>query len=92
MLLNARKHQTSAAAGDRRPALPAGFIDSCSSAPWFDNFARPGELAFGAARARAEWRATSGIEAPVVPAQTWLLRQRSRSPGAFDIDDVPGAD
>ena len=91
VLLNARKHQKTSAADAGWPAVPAGFIDSCSSAPWFGNFARPIELAFGAAQTRAQWRATSGVEAPVVRAQTWLLRRGSRLAGAFDIDDVPGA-
>jgi REP element-mobilizing transposase RayT len=92
VLLNARKHQMGAAADEGRTAMPAGFIDSCSSAPWFDNFARPDELAFGAAQTRAQWRGTSGVEAPVVQARTWLLRRGSRRRGGFDIDDIPGAD
>lgn len=83
VLLNARKH---------RAANVPGFIDRRSSAAWFDNFSRPDELAFGAARTRAEWRASSGLEAPVVPARTWLLRQGYRRHGAFDIDDMPGPD
>ena len=32
VLLNAHKHGSGA---------PAGFVDGCSSAPWFDGFARP---------------------------------------------------
>jgi REP element-mobilizing transposase RayT len=81
VLLKARKH---------RAAIVPGFIDSRSSAAWFDNFSRPDELAFGAAQTRARWRASSGLEAPVVSAQSWLLRQGSRRYGAFDIDDAPG--
>jgi len=42
VLLNARKHHAS-----RSPTVPPGFIDACSSAPRFDGFHRPGELAFG---------------------------------------------
>jgi putative transposase len=80
VLLNARRHQ---------PA-PFGFIDSRSSAPWFPDFHRPGELAFGVTQARAEWRASSDLEAPVVKPKTWLLRVGYRRQGAFDIDDVPG--
>jgi REP element-mobilizing transposase RayT len=91
VLLNARKHQRSARA--RRAAteaeLPTGFVDSCSSAPWFDGFSRPAELAFGAASARRRWRACSEREAPVVPARTWLLRRGVRR-YAFDLDDTPG--
>jgi REP element-mobilizing transposase RayT len=87
VLLNARKHQRS-----HRAALDAelstGFVDSCSSAPWFDGFSRPAELAFGAASARRRWRASSEREAPVVPARTWLLRRGARR-YAFDVDDAP---
>jgi REP element-mobilizing transposase RayT len=83
VLLNARKHGA---------AVPPGFIDRCSSAPWFRDFLRPDELAFGAAQARAQWRASSGVEPPVVPARTWLLREGSRRCGGFDIGDMPGPD
>ena len=48
VLLNARKHHAS-----RSRTLPPGFVDACSSAPWFDGFRRPIELAFGARQARA---------------------------------------
>ena len=82
VLLNARKH---------RAAIAPGFIDPRSSAPWFGGFQRPMELVFGAAQARAHWRVSSGVEAPVVPAQTWLLRQGSRRERGFDIDDTPGS-
>jgi REP element-mobilizing transposase RayT len=83
VLLNARKHHA---------AIAPGFIDGCSSAAWFGDFQRPDELAFGAASTRARWRASSGIEAPVLPARTWLLREGSRRYGGFDIDDVPAPD
>jgi REP element-mobilizing transposase RayT len=91
VLLNARKHQRSP--GPPRAAalaeLPSGFVDSCSSAPWFDGFSRPAELAFGAASARRRWRLSSDREAPVVPARTWLLRRGVRRYAAFDVDDAP---
>jgi hypothetical protein len=70
--------------------LPFGFIDSRSSAAWFPGFLRDGELAFGASEARAEWLATSPLEAPVVKPRSWLLRVGYRRHGAFDIDEVPG--
>ena len=76
VLLNARK-------------LPTGFVDPCSSAPWFDGFARPAELAFGAESARQRWRARSEREAPVVRARTWLLRRGVRRYAAFDVDSAP---
>jgi hypothetical protein len=83
VLLNARKHQA---------AIAPGFIDRCSSAAWFGDFQRPDALAFGAAQTRAQWRATSQLEAPVVPARAWLLREGCRRCGEFDIDDMPGPD
>ena len=91
VLLNVRKH---AAAGSAFPApgsVPPGFVDSRSSAAWFDGFSRPQELAFGAERIRAEWRARSDLEAPVARGKTWLLRHGSRRYGGFDVDDVPGS-
>jgi REP element-mobilizing transposase RayT len=81
VLLNARKHRASVA---------PGFIDECSSSAWFGDFQRPDELAFGAVQTRSRWRASSGVESPVVPARTWLLRVGSRRRGGFDIDDTPG--
>jgi REP element-mobilizing transposase RayT len=92
VLLNARKHQRDRAwEGTSLPAesVAPGLVDTCSSAPWFTGFRRPIELAFGAARARARWRAGSELEAPVVSAKTWLLRRGS--PQGFDVDDIPGA-
>jgi REP element-mobilizing transposase RayT len=92
VLLNARKHQRERALeGLSSPAevVAPGFVDARSSAPWFAGFRRPIELAFGAARARARWRARSELEAPVVPAKTWLLRHGSHQ--GFDIDDTPVA-
>lgn len=91
VLLNARKHQRSVRAprAAARGELPTGFVDSCSSAPWFDGFGRPAELAFGSAFARRRWPASSEREAPVVPARTWLLRRGVRRYAAFDVDDAP---
>jgi putative transposase len=96
VLLNARKHARAArgsAPALARPRAPlAGFVDSCSSAPWFRGFSRPEGLAFGAARARAEWtRAHGSADPPVVPARSWLLRVGHRRAGAFDVDETPGA-
>jgi hypothetical protein len=68
---------------------PPGFIDSRSSAAWFDGFLRPSELVFGRREVRAGWEATSELQAPVVAPRTWLLRRGSRRYG-FDIDDTPG--
>jgi REP element-mobilizing transposase RayT len=88
VLLNARKHQrTTRSSGE--VSVPTGFVDACSSAPWFDGFARPAELALGAESARQRWRAGSERAAPVVPARTWLLRRGARRYAAFDLDAAP---
>jgi putative transposase len=90
VLLNARKH-AAASRAHQRDAVPAGFIDSLSSAPWFRNFARPEGLAFGALQARAEWERTSGsTEPPVARARTWLLRACLQRHGSFDSEETPG--
>jgi len=88
VLLNARKHHGTS----RSPKLPPGFIDACSSAPWFDGFCRPSELAFGARAARVGWSEASSLEAPVVPPRTWLLRAGVERYGGVDIDDVPSGE
>jgi REP element-mobilizing transposase RayT len=82
VLLNVKKHAHS---------VPPGFIDARSSAPWFDGFQRPIELAWGVSQARSRWRATSDLDAPVVPARSWLLRRGFRRYGVFDVDDVPAS-
>jgi putative transposase len=74
-------------------ALPVGFVDPCSSAPWFGGFSRPAELAFGARAARDEWACSSGSsEPPVASARSWLLARAALQPGSFDVDEVPGSD
>ena len=93
VLLNVRKHE--------RDAVPFGFVDACSSAAWFDGFARPRELVFGAHECRAAFRAQAVIppgaasraplESPVVAARTWLLSGGQSRIAPFDVDDVPGA-
>ena len=96
VLLNVRKHARAQhrKSPSRRgpPEMPPGFVDRCSSAPWFAGFRRPMELAFGAREARAEWARTSGsAEPPVMPAHSWLLRAGQLRAGPFDVDEVPGA-
>lgn len=84
VLLNSRKHE--------RSAVPAGFLDPCSSAPWFEGFERPSALAFGARRARADWqRRSESNEPPVAAARCWLLRIGYQRAGPFDSDDAPRA-
>jgi REP element-mobilizing transposase RayT len=83
VLLNARKHERGAA------AVPFGFVDGCSSAAWFDGFARPRELVFGARECRAEFRARHALDSPVVAAQTWLLTVGQYRLAPFDVDDAP---
>jgi putative transposase len=90
VLLNARKH-ASARRAHQRGAVPSGFVDSLSSAPWFRNFARPDGLPFGARQARSEWERTSGgTEPPVARARTWLLRTCLQRHGPFDSEETPG--
>jgi REP element-mobilizing transposase RayT len=91
VLLNVRRH---APAKQRKSLLftdhstvPVGFVDRCSTAPWFAGFARPSELAFGARVARAEWTRTSGsLDPPIMPAHSWLLRAGQQRAGPFDVD------
>jgi len=74
-----------------REEVPAGFVDSRSSAAWFGGFGRPEELAFGALEVRSEWLRTSGSsDPPVVEPSSWLLRVGQRRTGSFDVDDTPG--
>jgi putative transposase len=89
VLLNARKHAPAPPSAGL-DGIAAGFVDSRSSAPWFDAFARPEALAFGAREARDDWRHASGsTEPPVMRARTWLLRTCLQRHGPFDCDDVP---
>jgi REP element-mobilizing transposase RayT len=96
VLLNARKHaRTSRTRGASLDAVPHGFVDTCSSAPWFEGFARPRTLVFGAAQCRRDFqRAMSqramGLDAPVVSPRVWLLCNGLRRAAPFDLDDVPG--
>jgi putative transposase len=75
VLNNARKHGAD---------LPNGFVDACSSAPWFEGWTRPRALAFvmnGKLQAR---------DPPVVPPKTWLLRVGYRRARGFDVDEAQG--
>ena len=73
VLCNGRKHAGTA-------AVPAGFVDVCSSAPWFDGWARPRALAFASATNR------SGPDPPVAQPETWLLRRGWKRRGLIDVD------
>lgn len=103
VLLNERKHLR----GPPGPAEPSvhlrttpsasvsrsadGFVDRCSSAPWFTGFARPQELVLGAAAARKDWERASGSdEPPIASPNGWLLRTGWKRAGPFDVDDTPG--
>ena len=74
VLCNLRKHAPS--------ALPAGFMDGCSSAPWFEGWSRPAELCFVRSAAALD-------EPPVVRPRSWLLRVGWRRAGSIDVDDAP---
>jgi hypothetical protein len=82
VLLNAKKHLQ----GSTR--VPAGYVDSRSSAPWFDGWLRPRELAFVArARQRVSGAGATDREAPpVVAARTWLLRIGWQRAGPIDVE------
>lgn len=84
VLLNARKHER----GSSR--IVDGFVDPCSSAPWFDGFSRPQELVFGGQSSRDEWASGGSDEPPVVLPRTWLLRVGYKRAGPFDVDETPG--
>jgi putative transposase len=92
VLLNARKHAPAPPSHGLDGIIP-GFVDACSSAPWFRAFARPEALAFGAQEARDDWQRASGsTEPPVLSPHTWLLRTCLQRHGTFDSDDAPGSD
>jgi REP element-mobilizing transposase RayT len=83
VLLNARKHG--------RSQLAQGFVDECSSAAWFGEFARPAALAFGARQCRARFaQRVPELAAPIAQPQSWLLRVGFLRAGPFDLDEVPG--
>jgi REP element-mobilizing transposase RayT len=83
VLLNVRKHECGAW------SVPFGFVDGCSSAAWFNGFARPPELICGARQCREEFRARHALDSPVVAARTWLLAVGPTRAAPFDVDDVP---
>lgn len=89
VLLNARKHAARAQRVHDVRALPAGFVDPCSSAAWFSGFARPRQLVFGAAQCRANFARSTGLDAPVVAPRIWLLCRGLKRAGPFDVDEVP---
>ena len=66
VLLNVRKHEPG--------AVPSGFVDGCSSAAWFNGFAR----------------VRYALDSPVVAPRTWLLTVGQERAGPFDVDDMPG--
>ena len=92
VLLNIRKHAGAPKGSARaRSVVPCGFLDACSSAPWFAEFGRPSELVFGARTARGDWKRVSGSsEPPIVAPGCWLLRSGWKRAGPFDVDDTPG--
>ncbi len=73
VLCNGRKHGGAA-------TVPAGYADGCSSAPWFDGWARPHALVFASATH------PDGPDPPVVRPETWLLRRGWRRRGLIDVD------
>jgi REP element-mobilizing transposase RayT len=92
VLCNFRKHaaelRSRLARGARRSLSEAlvGFMDACSSARWFDGWAREDAVE----RSLGLSRAGPIEECPVVPALTWLLRIGYRRHGLIDADATPG--
>jgi REP element-mobilizing transposase RayT len=73
VLANGRKHLT--AFGHR---LPAGWVDPCSSAPWFDGWTVGGPLIY--------------LPGPVAPPGTWLLAVGyQRAGGPIRPDEMPAS-
>jgi hypothetical protein len=86
VLLNANKHERGA------HRVRPGHVDGCSSAPWFEGFARPIHRISGAAGARRDWQQASGSsEPPVVAPRSWLLSVGLSRAGPFDVDEMPSA-
>lgn len=90
VLANARRHSAQRAA-----AHPPGWVDACSSAPWFDGFSRDAGVTSPRAGPR-EWAlGLSDIDfraaPPVLPARSWLLRVGWRRHGPIDADITPGS-
>jgi hypothetical protein len=63
----------------------APVLDRCSSAEWFDGFAR----ARASARPEQNGAGRSTAEAPVVPAKSWLLTVGFKRAGLITAADAP---
>jgi putative transposase len=79
MFGNFRKH-----AGETGRMM-VGVLDACSSAAWFDGWARP-----DAVTAALGLSSLVRTRPPVAAARTWLLRVGFRRHGLVDPDAVPG--
>jgi REP element-mobilizing transposase RayT len=77
VLLNARHH-----AADSGRSLARGWIDTYSSAPWFDGWNQPVRID----------PSVSLLPRPTVSATTWLLTTGWRRFGLLSPDDIPGHD
>jgi REP element-mobilizing transposase RayT len=75
VLLNARHH-----AAEHGRTLASDWVDTYSSAPWFDGWDRP--ITLDPARPAAS--------DPMATASTWLLSTGWRRLGLLSINDVPG--
>jgi hypothetical protein len=91
VLGNARRH-----AKQRGRRLAQGWVDPCSSAPYFNGWRGRKAAKWGSrddpwARDSREdndtYRATGP---PTVPARTWVLREGWRKLGLLDVNAVPG--
>jgi REP element-mobilizing transposase RayT len=79
VLLNARHH-----AAERGRRLARGWVDPCSSAPWFEGWREPSP-------SRAPWLlALRRLARPTAAARSWLLDVGWRRHGLLVVDDAPG--
>lgn len=81
VLGNARRH-----AAQRDAPHPPGWVDGCSSAPWFDGFTRAEPQVWALGLADVDF----ALGPPVVAASVWLLRFGWRRHGLIDPDATPG--
>jgi REP element-mobilizing transposase RayT len=73
VMLNSRRH-----GAQRRQAWDRGWVDPCSSGPWFDGWR---ELRL---------QPPAGRPSPVAAAHSWLLREGWKRHGLLATDEVPG--
>jgi REP element-mobilizing transposase RayT len=92
VLGNARRH-----ARQHGRMLARGWVDPCSSAPYFDGWRRRKPVKWS--RSNDPWERETAQEneapratgPPTMPARTWVLTTGWRKHGLLDVNAVPGA-